>query len=228
MTSGGGTANRDGAALIVAGGDRPPDFLYEMVDDLVGPIDLVVAADSGADHLVAAGRPCDLIIGDLDSIAADTLSRMRREGVAVEVHPPEKDKTDLELALDAVDDRLLAGVTVVGLTGGRLDHELANLQVLCRPAYASLTITALAGSALVTVIRGQRSLQGRAGELVSLLPLVGDAIGVTTSGLNYPLVKEVVRAGSTRSISNRFTGERAVVEVADGVLLAVQPEAIAF
>ena len=61
---------------------------------------MVIAADGGAE----LGGPIDLLVGDLDSISAETLARIEH----VERHPVEKDATDLELALDAA-LRLRAG-----------------------------------------------------------------------------------------------------------------------
>ncbi|MCB0200802.1 MAG: thiamine diphosphokinase, partial [Anaerolineae bacterium] len=69
------------------------------------PVDLVIAADGGANWCVAWGWYPDLVVGDMDSIAADVAKQLRDEGVPFVAHPVEKDETDLKLALHAAIDR---------------------------------------------------------------------------------------------------------------------------
>jgi thiamine pyrophosphokinase len=142
-------------------------------------------------------------------------------------HPAAKDATDLELALDEAVALGAARVLVVASDGGRLDHLLASLLLLGFERYAALELDALVGGALVHVIRGGRTLRGAAGELVTLLALAGPAVGVTTDGLEYPLSGETLEPGSSRGVSNVFSGAEARVTVLGGVLLAVRPDAAA-
>jgi thiamine pyrophosphokinase len=77
----------------------------------------------------------------------------------------------------------------------------------------------------VHVVRGDRSLTGAPGELVSILALHGRAEGVTTDGLLYPLTGEALEPGSSRGVSNVFVTPTARIRMARGVLLAVLPAA---
>ncbi|HET9937479.1 MAG TPA: thiamine diphosphokinase [Gaiella sp.] len=184
----------------------------------------VVAADGGADRALALGLSVDVVIGDLDSIAAETLARLEQDGVRVLGHPARKDATDLELALDEA-VRLGAGrVLVVASAEGRLDHLLASLLLLASDRYAEVELDALVGGALVHVVRGTRSLAGSPGELLTLLALGGPAAGVSTDGLAYPLRAETLDPGSSRGVSNVFEAPEATVTVDRGVLLAVRPD----
>jgi thiamine pyrophosphokinase len=72
-------------------------------------------------------------------------------------------------------------------------------------------------------VRGERVLEGRPGELLSLLPLHGPAEGVVTEGLSYPLRRETLAPGSGRGVSNAFAAPRARIALERGVLLAVRP-----
>ena len=210
------------AALVFAGGDPPP------VESL-GELDrsaLVIAADSGLDHALALGFTADVVVGDLDSVTPDALARARADGADVESHPAEKDETDLELALRRAVALGVQRVTVIGGGGGRHDHLLANALVLARDEYADLELEARVGSALLTVIRTRAELRGAPGSLLSLLPLGGPARGIRTEGLRYPLHDEELAPGTTRGVSNEFLTSTAVVSVREGVLLAVQPDAL--
>jgi thiamine pyrophosphokinase len=229
--------------LVIAGGDSPPADLFTTLPPPV----FTVAADSGINHAHALDLGVDVLVGDLDSADEASVQWAAERGAAIEVHPANKDQTDLELALEravrASVERDLDEVVVAGLSGGRLDHWLANLMVLAGPLTASIDVTADVGRSRVSVVRGRRSLTGRAGELLSLIPVGGPVHGITTSGLVYALRHETLEAGTSRGVSNVFDGsttgagsgdhpeERglvsAVVDVVSGTLLAVQPEHLA-
>ena len=209
-------------ALVFAGGDAIP----RAVSDHLDHDRLVIAADSGLDHAHALGFHADLLVGDLDSVDADLLRAARENGTKIEHHPVEKDATDLELALEAARSRGATRVTVVGGTGGRLDHLLANALLLAAPRFGDLELDALLPPARVTVVRNERMLSGRVGALCTLLPAGGPADGVTTTGLRYPLRDERLAAGTTRGVSNVFVDVTATVVVRAGVLLAIQPDAL--
>jgi thiamine pyrophosphokinase len=208
--------------IVFTGGD-PVDLAMTTAVPRTG---FVIAADSGLDHARRLGWPVDLVVGDLDSVSADALERARHEGAAIEVSPVAKDVTDLELALAAAVTRRPRRVVVVGGHGGRVDHFLANAAALTADALADVEVEAHTGAATLYVIRDERRLRGELGEIVSLLPVHGPAVGVTTAGLLYPLRDETLVAASGRGVSNQFVQPEAVVSLTGGVLLAVRPHVL--
>lgn len=216
--------------LLLAGGMTPSPH----VRSALPPAAMCIAADSGLDHARALGIVPDVAVGDFDSVSTDGLAWARSVGVELQGHPASKDQTDLELALEvamaAGADRLVAAA--VG--GGRFDHLLANMAVLAHRRYDSMVIDALIGTARVGVIHGhdadgagERVLDGEPGELLSLLPVHGDATGVTTTGLTYPLNDDHLVAGTSWGVSNTFVESAATVSLSEGTLLAVQPDRLA-
>jgi thiamine pyrophosphokinase len=189
----------------------------------IPPGAIVIAADGGADVALGLGVAVDILVGDLDSVAAETVETLTRAGARIERHPPEKDATDLALALDVAIGLGPRRIVLVGAAGGRLDHLLGELLLLGAADYAGAEIDALLGTATVHVVRGERTLAGRPGELVSLHALHGTAVGVETEGLVYPLRGETLEPGSSRGISNVFLADEAFISVKRGVLLAVRP-----
>jgi thiamine pyrophosphokinase len=189
----------------------------------VPPGATIIAADAGADAALAIGLHVDVAVGDFDSLADDVLARLEREGTRIERHPAAKDATDLELALDAAFALSPERVLVLAGGAGRLDHLLGILLLLAADKYASAPLDARLGTAAVHVVRGERTIEGVRGETVSLFALGGPATGVTASGLAYPLVDEVLEAGSSRGTSNVFSEAEARINVASGVVLAVRP-----
>ncbi len=206
-------------AIVAAGGDLP-DASW---DPALCPADLVVAADSGLAHVFALGLTPDVVVGDLDSVAAADLDRARSLGARIEEYPTDKDATDLELALDLVRTLGATTVTVIGAGGGRLDHLVGGLHLLAAPAWSGMRITALAGSARVTVVHDHAELSGGLGTLVTLLAVGGTATGVDTDGLRWTLSDDELHPTSTRGVSNEVTHSPFTVRVRAGTLLVIQP-----
>lgn len=175
----------------------------------------VIAADGGAE----LAQHVDLVVGDLDSISAEALARAAH----VERHPVAKDATDLELALHAALRERPDRVLVVGGDAGRLDHLLSALLLLAADAWAGVELDARLGPAAVHVVRGERTLTGEPGELISLFAVHGPAEGVVTEGLLYPLRGETLEPGSSRGTSNEFAAPTARIGLERGVILAVRP-----
>jgi len=207
------------AAIILAGGE-PVDLA--IIGNLPSPA-LVIAADSGLALAEPLGLTVDLVVGDMDSVDPELLANAQAAGVPVERHDPNKDASDLELAMDAALQRGATQMVVVGGAGGRIDHLLANAALLGNDRFAAAQVTWLTDQALATVVRRQAVLSGSPGDVVTLLALGGPARGITSSGLVWPLDGETLEPGSTRGLSNEMTGPNATVEVGEGALLAIQP-----
>ncbi|EXG80914.1 thiamine diphosphokinase [Cryptosporangium arvum] len=206
--------------IVVAGGEAPN------ADALAGlPADaFVVAADSGADGAHAIGLRVGLAIGDFDSASEGAAERVEAAGGRVERYPAAKDATDLELALDAALARRPGRIVVLGGAGGRFDHWLAVAFLLASPLYAGVAIQARWAEATVTVVRSSgTTLTGRPGDVLTLLPVHGPALGVRAEGVEWPLHDEDLAPGTTRGVSNVLTRTTARVSTREGVLLAVQP-----
>lgn len=214
-----------GTVVVMAGGEAPePGALAGLPPDAV-----CVAADSGYDHAIALGLAVVALVGDLDSVSPAGLARAEaaaaRGGLAIERHPADKDQTDLELALHRAVALAPERIVVAGIGGGRVDHLLGNLAVLADPRWARAALDGLIDGAWIRVVHADRArtLTGQEGELVSLLPVNGDAEEVTTTGLRWPLRGETLRAGSSRGVSNLFAAPRATVALTGGALFAIQP-----
>jgi thiamine pyrophosphokinase len=208
-------------ALVVADGEPDPADR-----DLLEGADLVLAADGGARWAEANGRLPDLVVGDLDSLGDDAADHLEAEGVRIVRHPTEKDASDTELAIAEAFGAGADRVVVVGaLRGERLDHELANLLLLADPRYAYRQLRIVKGGTTIRAVPGGSTLrvEARAGRPVTLLPLGGDAIGVTTRGLRYPLKAETLPLGSSRGLSNVVEKQPASVRLEVGALLVVEP-----
>lgn len=187
--------------------------------------DLVIAADGGAASLEAVGRLPDRLVGDLDSVDPALVQRLVAAGTEVERHDPAKDASDVELAVEVA---LAAGATEVVLLGAfggsRIDHELASVLLLADPALAGVEMLAVRGPSRLRALGagGRLDLAGAAGDLVTLLPVGGDASGVTTAGLRWALDAATLRMGRTRGLSNVIDEPPASVLTGSGTLLVIE------
>jgi thiamine pyrophosphokinase len=208
-------------AVVIGGGGLPAVSVPNLGD--LGEDPLVVAADAGLAGAHALGLAVDLVVGDMDSVDPALLAAAERAGTEVQRHPAAKDATDLDLALDAARARGADRLVVVTGTGDRFDHALAVALSLAADRLAGAAVEAWIGPAHLWVVRDRLAFGGQPGMLVSLMPAHGPARGVTTTGLQYPLHGEDLRAGTTRGVSNVLLGREATVALEEGTLLVIAP-----
>ena len=226
------TLRRPRHAVVVADGDVPPRAELDAAwPGWADDVDLVIAADGGLARTAVAGLEAALLVGDLDSIDPEVLARAEAAGLPIRRSPADKDESDAELALLEAVAAGATRVTMLGAFGGaRLDHALANLWLLAHPSLAATGVVLLdaASRASLVVAPGAdggpvtRSLAGRVGGILSLLPFGGEVRGITTVGLRYPLHDEPLVVGPARGLSNVRVSADASVTVRHGRLLVVE------
>ena len=204
--------------LIVANGPTPPlDQLRREAENA----DLVIAADGGTAHILAAKLFPDVVIGDLDSVPREALDALRDAEVEVLKFPARKNETDLELAVAEATRRGATSITIMAAVGGRLDQTLGNVFLLALPQFGGIPIRIVTEREEVFLVRNQALIHGAVGDTVSLIPLTPQVRGVTTRGLEYPLEDAVLRFGPTLGISNKLYHDEAMVALREGLLLVV-------
>lgn len=229
-------ATAGSGALILADGAAPTrarlDTAWPGWDEGIG---LVIAADGGARHAAALGLQVDRWVGDGDSVDPAELRRLAAAGVAIERAATDKDKSDTELALLAAIRGGAEAIVILGaLGGGRVDHALANLGLLRHPDLGGRAAWLYDEVASRISLIGAphpdgdpitRELEGREGDLVSLLPLGVTAEGVRTEGLRFALHGEALAGGRTRGLSNVRSAAVARITVESGWLLVIETPA---
>lgn len=186
------------------------------------PSAYTIAADGGVYVARHYGRAVDVVIGDMDSIDPEDLADLASAGVTILAHPPEKDETDLELALNYAVEQGSTWVRILGAIGGRFDQTLANVYLMALPSLSACDVALAAQNQLVRLLRpGLHTLDGSAGDTVSLIPMDGRVTGIRTTGLQYPLHGEELRFGPARGVSNVMQDTTATVEFDEGLLLLV-------
>lgn len=208
------------SAAIIANGNH--QGLKALLSEL-SAMDMIIAADGGADACLKIDMTPTLIIGDMDSISDTARLRFEKAGVQFIKHPVDKDQSDLELALQAAVSRGADRIAIYCAMGGRWDMAAANIFLLMAPYLKRITTVITDGCQHMRLLRAGEhvSFKGRRGDTLSLIPLGDAARGVSATGVAWPLDGDVLYSWQTRGVSNRFTGPTADITVAEGCLLCI-------
>lgn len=123
---------QESVALFVSG--SPEGVSAKLLQQLAAESDFILAVDAGANQLLAAGITPHLLIGDLDSIDAQTLAQYKAHNVTIESFDPYKNATDVELGIEALYNRGFRRIIATNVLGGRTDHALGSLGALAGAA----------------------------------------------------------------------------------------------
>ena len=181
---------------------------------------LVIAADGGYPLAVRLFGTPDLAVGDFDSLG------YLPEGVKTVTHPSEKDDTDMALAAELAIANGAEELILLGALGGRLDHTVANLQLLASLAARGVrtTLVGADGVAVTALVGGECArFPATAHGTLSVFAFGGDAAGVTLTGLKYPLDKATLTPRFPLGVSNELVGGEAAVSLQSGTLLLFYP-----
>jgi len=208
----------DEIILILANGEWPDTTRLPVLADRAGTI---LATDGAWAKAVDAGIEVGCVVGDLDSLTTAQRASLLESGVEVEVHPPDKDFTDLELAVDRALAMRAGALIVFGAFGGRIDHTLANVLMLEKALDRGVDVELVHGTETAWLVRGTFALpDGRAGDRISLIPLSRGTV-VRTEGLRYRLSDEPLVRASAHGVSNIIDATPVRVTVRSGTLLVV-------
>lgn len=174
-----------------------------------------IAADAGYQSMRALGLTPDYLLGDYDSAPPP------EPAPNVERLPREKDDTDMHYAAKHALAMGAKQVTILGGTGGRLDHTLANLQTLVFLAEHGVR-ACLADECHEIYALGPGVHEfSRCKQYVSVLCAGKRAAGITLRGLRYPLTDAVLTHDFPIGVSNEFTGEEMQIAVGDGMVYLI-------
>lgn len=183
--------------------------------------DFVIAVDAGYRFLEEKGIGIDLAIGDFDTL------RYIPRHPNVTVLEAEKDDTDMRAA---VREGLQAGYERFCIycgTGGRLDHTLANLQLLADVSGRGKSGFLFDRDCVITAVT-DAALQfpGGLSGYVSVFSHTERSEGVCLEGLKYRLRDAVLTNNYPLGISNEFTCAESRISVRKGTLLVFFPRGV--
>jgi thiamine pyrophosphokinase len=213
---------KENKILIITGGCVDDAFLSDCLRQ--EQYSMIIAADSG---LAAADRlniELDYIVGDFDSVSETVLQKYRKLSTPIKTFPKEKDKTDTQIAIELALMNHAVHLDIIGATGSRLDHVLANIHLLLLPMQLKVRASLIDGNNRIYLKQESFTLkkQEQFGDYVSLLPFTEKVRGLTLRGFKYPLNQIVLTSGNSLGISNEIVEEEASVEFTEGILLVIE------
>lgn len=209
--------------LIISGGYIDDVFALNYLKE--SKYDKLIAADSGMDFLYRNKIVPDMIAGDFDSALSESLAYFKGlNNVQIMRLNPIKDDTDTEFVIREAIRRGATEITLLGATGTRLDHVLANVNLLGIGLEAQVSIELVDSHNRIRMISDSLEINksGQFGDFVSVLPVKGDAKGVTLEGMKYSLQDEDIACFSSLGVSNEIIANKANISVKQGVLLVIE------
>lgn len=189
----------------------------QKIREWLRPGDTIICADGGLGLAMGAGITPDVVLGDFDSLP---------EGVEVQQewlrYPVHKDFTDGELAVEYALEKGFEELLLIGFTGTRMDHTLANLFLLKKIADAGCKAVIIDDHNEIYLLTDTLTLTGNAGDIVSILPLTENLEGIATEGLYYPLKKETLSFSQSRGVSNVMEGHQCRITAEKGYALVIR------
>ena len=204
--------------LILSGGIPPKK------DELAGHIkkaDCVIGVDGAADVLYLYNIKPHILIGDFDTADPAHVKYFEESNVRVIKLPQEKNETDTEAAVNYAIDNNAGDILILGATGMRIDHTLANISMLVRAESSGVKCRIIDEYNEIMVSNKDFRLTGEIGQTISILPLTGE-LCVSATNLKYPLNDLNLRFGSARGVSNIMEKTYADLKITGGYALIIK------
>ena len=213
-----------GKTLIFSGGKIDLEFAAEYLG--AQKFDSIVCADSGLEAARLLNQDVDFFMGDFDSVSDDTLKEFMKSKAEYIRYPEEKDETDTELVINWVVENGATEIIILGATGGRLDHLLANINLLMIPLKKGVPAYIIdSNNKLCLIEKRHVFFRDKAfGKYVSFQPLTERVSNIYMTGFKYILEGEELCIGTSRAVSNEFDEKFSKAEISfdSGVLIAVE------
>lgn len=218
--------------LIITGGHLNMEFAADYIKTL--SYDKVFAVDKGLEYVDELGIVPDYLIGDFDTVDSRLLAQYEMQMDNHEIrtildrHPAQKDASDTELALELAMTNGAKNVTLLGGTGSRLDHVLANISLLLQAEQRGVGMCLADETNRIRLLSdtGYKELElyrrCQHGVYVSLIPLTEQVEGVTMEGVMYPLSNTTIYSGSSYTLSNQIMEDKMFIKLETGKMLLIE------
>ncbi|MEK3659935.1 thiamine diphosphokinase [Paenibacillus odorifer] len=204
--------------VIFAGGELSPEYFNLLDED-----DFIIGADQGALFLISHGYTPDIAVGDFDSVSPEALQDIESKSKkTITCDAVNKDLTDSEMALDIAMDQQPDSILLLGVTGTRIDHSLASIQMMTRALQRQINCYVMDTHNYITLTGSQAVINDLGYTYVSLLPLTPEVSGITLEGFQYPLTNATLKLGQSLGVSNKLVSSSGTVTIRSGLLLIIQ------
>lgn len=210
--------------IILTGGTLNQDFLTDYFRN--NKMENIICVDGALELADKLQLPIDYLVGDFDTVSPILLQKYKKDidtgkkKIELKEYNPIKDETDTELAISIAVENGAEEIILLGATGSRIDHMLANIHLLMQPLSAGINAYILDEYNKIYLINKNTVIRKKEiyGPYVSLLPFGGHARAVTLTGFKYNISKVDFKVGESLGISNELLAEEGTIEWEQGVL----------
>ncbi|WP_043933374.1 thiamine diphosphokinase [Bacillus sp. EB01] len=185
-----------------------------------------IGVDRGTIELLQRGIRPFAAFGDFDSVSIEELDKVKAASPNLAKFQPEKDETDMELALIWALEQKPDCIRLFGASGGRIDHFLANVQLVEKFAVLVPEVPIVIQDTRNTVsikMPGTYTIKkDLEKKYISFLPSSQIVKGLTLKGFKYPLQNQTVEKGSTLCISNELLNDSCTFSFSEGILIVIR------
>lgn len=200
--------------LILANGSYGPLEAYRHQLEA----EIILCADGGANYAYLLNIIPDYIIGDMDSIKAEVRDYYSQKQVVFKKFPRQKDFTDTQLVIGLADELGATEIVLFGTLGDRLDHTLSNLYSSMDVCKKGKRVMHYSPELTIHIVADKLNLQGEIGDLVSVLALTDQVVGLTERGFKYPLENVILEKTNPFAVSNSLVANQGEIELKDGII----------
>ncbi|MCX6821829.1 MAG: thiamine diphosphokinase [Candidatus Aenigmarchaeota archaeon] len=206
-------------AVIISNGKMKNKRFYRK---LIKKTDYIICVDGGSKHAKKLNIVPRMIIGDLDSLDKPTQEYFLKKGVEIIRYNREKDKTDMQIAVELVMKLGFKEVLILCVFGDRLDHVLANVFLLQMLTERGIESKIIDEYNEIFLIKNSGKIRGKIGDIVSFISLTQEVNKIKTKGLKYELNNGKIKIFDTLGISNVLTKNTATINFKKGSLLVIK------
>lgn len=208
------------STLIVTGGNVNTEFLKKILEE--NKFETIIAADKGLEALNKINVMPNYIIGDFDSVNKTTLNQYENKNIEITYLKPEKDFTDTHMAIKLAIKKRAKHITIIGATGTRMDHTLANIHALNEALQNNVPTEIINENNRIMLINKKAKLIKNTNyKYVSIIPLTTKITGVTLKGFKYNIENTTINLGESIGVSNEQIEQEALIEIKEGIAILI-------
>ena len=209
--------------VIISGGTIEDSFALQILND-VKP-QTVIGVDGGLSFLYRNDIMPTHIVGDFDSADKEVVAYYRNQrGIDIREFNPVKDATDTEIAVRLALELGVKEIVLLGATGTRLDHVMANIQILKIALEQGVQAYIQDGTNRISLWEKEIRLskENGFGTYFSLFPLGGTVEGLYILGAKYPLSNYTMNPYESRTVSNEYEAKEVLITFSSGIVVLME------
>lgn len=211
--------------IIVSGGNIHKDFALDFLKKNKTENTCLIATDRGVEFFMGTDLEPDVAVGDFDSLSAEGAKYMETlKHTEIRRLKPEKDDSDTQSAANYAIEQGTERIMILGATGNRIDHLMANFGLLMLGKTKQVQIVLVDAYNYMSLIESGMILkkEEQFGKYVSFFPIEGEVTGLTLKGFKYPLNSYTLKVeDSGLTVSNEISDPEAEVTFETGKLLMI-------